>query len=87
MAKRMAQAGRRVKRGPGRPPSPSTAALRRRLQRDHDWGGVQASGEYVRWLAQRASSTLASVRQTVYRELRNLHGTPAQRRKKQVRRA
>jgi hypothetical protein len=55
---------------PGRRPSPATQELRRRLQADHATGRLNEPGDYVAWMAERTGRPAASVRQTVYRELR-----------------
>ncbi|HEX2066125.1 MAG TPA: hypothetical protein VHI93_04860 [Candidatus Thermoplasmatota archaeon] len=54
----------------GRAPHPATVALRERLAKDKEGGGLKEPAYYVRWLVEKADVGLKQARPLVYRELR-----------------
>jgi hypothetical protein len=68
--------------GKGRPPHPSTLALRERMARDKAAGRLRSASEYVAWVSsQDPKAPRAGLQQTVYRELRVAGGAKGRRRK------
>jgi hypothetical protein len=63
--RKSASSGRR-----GRAAHPATLALREKLEKDRQAGGLKDAAHYIRWLVERANIGLKKARPIVYRELR-----------------